>query len=85
GHGMAAFELASRYALQREQFGAPIGSYQLVQERLAGMLSYLTSMQLMCTRMAHLQERGEFSTAMASMVKMTTSRKALSMCRTARD
>ncbi len=85
GHGMAAFELASRYALQREQFGAPIGSYQLVQERLAGMLSDLTSMQLMCTRMAHLQERGEFSTAMASMVKMTTSRKALSMCRTARD
>lgn len=49
------------------------------------MLSDLTSMQLMCTRMAHLQERGEFSTAMASMVKMTTSRKALSMCRTARD
>lgn len=85
GHGMAAFELASRYSLEREQFGAPIASYQLVQERLAGMLSDLTSMQLMCTRMAQLQERGEFTTAMASLVKMTTSRKALSMCRTARD
>ncbi|WP_261623131.1 acyl-CoA dehydrogenase family protein [Nesterenkonia marinintestina] len=85
GHGMAAFELASRYASEREQFGAPIASYQLVQERLAGMLSDLTSMQLLCTRMAELQERGEFTTAMASLVKMTTSRKALSMCRTARD
>ncbi|MDO5493569.1 MAG: acyl-CoA dehydrogenase family protein, partial [Nesterenkonia sp.] len=85
GHGMAAFELASRYASEREQFGAPIASYQLVQERLAGMLSDLTSIQLLCTRMAELQERGEFTTAMASLVKMTTSRKALSMCRTARD
>lgn len=85
GHGMAAFELAARYALEREQFGGPIGSYQLVQEKLATMLSDLTSMQLMCTRMAELQERDELTAAMASLVKMTTSRKALAMCREARD
>lgn len=85
GHGMAAFELAARYALEREQFGAPIGSYQLVQEKLATMLSDLTSMQLMCTRMAELQERDELTTPMASLVKMTTSRKALAICREARD
>jgi glutaryl-CoA dehydrogenase len=85
GHGMAAFEIASRYAMDREQFGAPIAGYQLVQEKLATMLSDLTSMQLMCTRMAELQEREELTTAMASLVKMTTSRKALEMCRTARD
>ncbi|NUL44510.1 acyl-CoA dehydrogenase [Cellulosimicrobium funkei] len=85
GHGMAVFELAGRYALHREQFGAPLGSYQLVQEKLATMLSDLTSMQLMCTRMAELQERDTLTTAMASLVKMTTSRKALAMCREARD
>jgi glutaryl-CoA dehydrogenase len=85
GHGMAAFEMAARYALEREQFGAPIASYQLVQEKLATMLSDLTSMQLMCTRMAELQERDQLTTAMASLVKMTTSRKALKMCRNARD
>ncbi|WP_120005737.1 acyl-CoA dehydrogenase family protein [Nesterenkonia muleiensis] len=85
GHGMAAFEIAAKYALFREQFGGPIGSYQLVQEKLATMLSDLTAMQLMCTRMAELQEREELTTAMASLVKMTTSRKALEMCRTARD
>lgn len=85
GHGMAAFEIAARYALEREQFGAPIANYQLVQEKLATMLSDLTSMQLMCTRMAHLAETDQLTDAMASLVKMTTSRKALEMCRTARD
>ena len=85
GHGMAAFEIAATYALEREQFGMPIANYQLVQERLATMLSDLTSMQLMCTRMAHLQETDQLTDAMASLVKMTTSRKALDMCRTARD
>ncbi|MFJ2350647.1 acyl-CoA dehydrogenase family protein [Glutamicibacter sp. NPDC087673] len=76
---------AGLYALQREQFGAPIASYQLVQEKLATMLSDLTSMQLMCTRMAQLQERDELTAPMASLIKMTTSRKALAMCREARD
>ncbi|MDO4918344.1 acyl-CoA dehydrogenase family protein [Kocuria sp.] len=85
GHGMAAFEIAAKYALEREQFGLPIASYQLVQEKLATMLSDLTAMQLMCTRMAHLAETDQLTDAMASMVKMTTSRKALAMCRTARD
>ncbi|MHA6969018.1 acyl-CoA dehydrogenase family protein [Glutamicibacter bergerei] len=85
GHGMAAFEIAARYALEREQFGGPIGGYQLVQEKLATMLSDLTSMQLMCTRMAELQERDLLTASMASLIKMTTSRKALAMCREARD
>lgn len=85
GHGMAAFEIAARYALEREQFSAPIGSYQLVQEKLATMLSDLVSMQLMCRRMAELAEQDRLTDAMASLVKMTTSRKALAMCREARD
>lgn len=85
GHGMAAFDIAARYAGEREQFGAPIGSYQLVQERLASMLSDLTSMQLMCFRMAELAEEDRLTGPMASLVKMTTSRKALSICRMARD
>lgn len=85
GHGMAAFEIAAEYALNREQFGAAIGSYQLIQEKLATMLSDLTAMQLMCTRMAELAEADRLTDGMASLVKMTTSRKALAMCRQARD
>lgn len=85
GHGMAAFEIAARYSLEREQFSAPIGSYQLVQAKLATMLSDLVSMQLMCRRMAELAEDDRLTDPMASLVKMTTSRKALAMCREARD
>ena len=85
GHAMAAFEHAARYALNREQFGAPIAHYQLVQEKLATMLADVTTMQLLCMRLAELQTRGEDTQAIASMVKMTTSRKALAVCREARD
>ncbi|GAB3194486.1 acyl-CoA dehydrogenase family protein [Nesterenkonia suensis] len=85
GHGTAAFDIAVRYSLEREQFGGPIGGYQLVQEKLATMLSDLVSMQLMCLRMAELAEQGRLTGPRASLVKMTTSRKALDMCRTARD
>lgn len=85
GHAMAAFEHAARYTLNREQFGAPIAHYQLVQEKLATMLADITTMQLMCMRLAELQTRGEDSQEIASMVKMVTSRKALAVCREARD
>lgn len=85
GHGMAAFEIAAGYALEREQFSAPLAAYQLVQEKLATMLSDLVSMQLMCRRMAELAEDDRLTDPMASLVKMTTSRKALAMCREARD
>lgn len=85
GHGMAAFEIAARYALQREQFGGPLAGYQLVQEKLSTMLADLTTMQLMCDRMAEMAEADTLTAAQASLVKMTTSRKALAMCREARD
>lgn len=85
GHGMAAFQAATKYALERTQFSAPIASYQLVQEKLATMLASLSSMQLMCVRMAELQEREALSGPMSSMIKMSTSRNALAICREARD
>lgn len=85
GHAMAAFEIASEYAKTRIQFGNPIGSYQLVQNKLANMLSELTTMQLMCNRMAELAERGELTNAQAAMVKMATSQKAKWICNEARD
>ncbi|MCQ9370415.1 acyl-CoA dehydrogenase family protein [Corynebacterium sp. 35RC1] len=85
GHAIAGFELACKYALNRVQFGAPIASYQLVQEKLATMLSDVTQLQLLTRRMAELQENGTFTGAQSSMVKMTTSRKALAICREARD
>jgi glutaryl-CoA dehydrogenase len=85
GHAMAAFEIAADYAQTRHQFGKPIASYQLVQSRLANMLSELTTMQLLCTRMAELADRGQLTNAQASMVKMATSQKGKWICNEARD
>jgi glutaryl-CoA dehydrogenase len=85
GHAMAVFEIAAEYAQTRHQFGKPIASYQLVQSRLANMLSELTTMQLLCTRMAELADRGQLTNAQASMVKMATAQKGKWICNEARD
>lgn len=85
GHAMACFEIAVDYAAKREQFGHPIAGYQLVQHRLANMLSELTAMQLMVNRMAELAEKGTLTNAMASMVKMATAQKGKWICNEARE
>ncbi|MEW1819269.1 acyl-CoA dehydrogenase family protein [Arthrobacter sp. NPDC080031] len=85
GHAMACFEIAAEYASKRTQFGKAIAGYQLVQAKLANMLSELTTMQLLCNRMAELADRGQLTNAQASMVKMATSQKAKWICNEARD
>ncbi|WP_028266976.1 acyl-CoA dehydrogenase family protein [Arthrobacter sp. MA-N2] len=85
GHAMACFEIAADYAATRVQFGEPIAGYQLVQHRLANMLSELTAMHLMCHRMAELAEQGTLTNAMASMVKMATAQKGKWICNEARE
>jgi glutaryl-CoA dehydrogenase len=85
GHAVAAYEAALTYAGQREQFGKPIAGYQLVQNKLANMLAEVTTIQLMCFRMAQLQEQGKLSGPMASLAKMYTAQKARAICMEARD
>ncbi|GAB2753455.1 acyl-CoA dehydrogenase family protein [Sinomonas soli] len=85
GHAVACFEAAVAYTEVREQFGHPIANYQLVQSTLASMLSELTAMQLICFRMAELQEAGTWSGTMASIAKMHTSNKARTIAQQARD
>ena len=85
GHAMAAYEIAVSYAKTRRQFGRPIGSFQLVQAKLAEMLAEITGMQLYCFRMAQLQEQGRWTGTMASLAKMNHARKARQICLDARD
>lgn len=85
GVGLAAYEAALEYAGRREQFGQPIASYQLVQEKLARMLAEVTSMHLLCWRLSHLADEGEMTAAMASMAKMNNAAKARSIVADARD
>jgi glutaryl-CoA dehydrogenase len=69
----------------RTQFGKAIASYQLVQNKLANMLAELTAIQLMCFRMAALQEAGTWTGTMASIAKMHSAQKARWICSEARD
>jgi glutaryl-CoA dehydrogenase len=85
GHAVAAYEAALQYAQERVQFGKPIASFQLIQNKLSGMLAEITNMQLMCFRLAQLQEQGKMTGPMASLAKMNNARKAKQVCADARD
>ena len=85
GHAVASYEAALTYTKEREQFGKPIASFQIIQNKLANMLAEITSMQLICYRLAKLQEQGKMTGPMASLAKMNNARKAREVCAEARD
>lgn len=76
GHALAAFEIARDYALKRKQFGRPIASFQMVQQKLVQMLGEVTAMQLIAWRAANLIETGKLTDAMSSLAKQTCAARA---------
>ncbi|MCL1870222.1 MAG: acyl-CoA dehydrogenase family protein [Promicromonosporaceae bacterium] len=85
GHAIACYEAAVEYTSQRIQFGRPLAATQLVQERLARMLSTITQLQLLVARLTRLEEAGELTGAQASLAKMSCTRGAREVAATARD
>jgi glutaryl-CoA dehydrogenase len=85
GAAMACYDEARRYALKRVQFGRPIGSFQLVQRKLAEMLTELTKAQLLAFRLAQLKQAGTLTHTQISMAKMNNVAMAIEVARTARD
>ena len=85
GHATAVFEAALSYSTQRVQFGKKLAGFQLVQERLTGMLAQLTSMQLHCLRLAELDARGTLTPMQASLSKYHNTRTARQIASVARD
>jgi glutaryl-CoA dehydrogenase len=79
GHAIAAYEIAFSYAKGRIQFSKPLASFQIIQSKLAAMLAKLTSMQLLCLRLAQLQAEGKLTDARASLAKMSNARMAREM------
>lgn len=76
GHALAAFELAREYALNRKQFGRPIASFQLIQQKLVQMLGEVTSMQLLTWRLSRLRDEGKMTDGMASLAKQSNATRA---------
>jgi glutaryl-CoA dehydrogenase len=69
GCSRGAYEHALRYATEREQFGRPIASFQLVQDLLFRMLGNITASAAMCARASQLQDCGMLRDEHASMAK----------------
>jgi glutaryl-CoA dehydrogenase len=85
GHATAAFDAAAAYCRQRVQFGKPLVSFQIVQERLVRMLAELCGMQLYCLRLGRLIEEGRLSDTIAALAKMNNTSKARQVILEARD
>jgi glutaryl-CoA dehydrogenase len=85
GHAVAAYDAARSYCGQRIQFGKPLVSFQIVQERLVRMLAEICGMQLYCLRLGRLIEEGRFSDTIAALAKMNNTSKARQVILEARD
>jgi glutaryl-CoA dehydrogenase len=85
GHAVAAYDAALTYAKRREQFGRPLCSFQLIQDRLVKMLAEVTAMQLYCLQLGRLAERGQLTDTIAGLAKLNNTRKARQICAEARD
>jgi glutaryl-CoA dehydrogenase len=85
GHAVAAYDTALTYAKRREQFGRPLCSFQIIQDRLVKMLAEVTAMQLYCLQIGRLAERGQLSDTIAGLAKLNNTRKARQICAEARD
>jgi glutaryl-CoA dehydrogenase len=85
GHAVAAFDAALSYSKQRKQFGKPLCSFQIIQERLTRMLAEITSMQLICFRIARLTEQDRATHTIAGLAKMNNTRRAREVIAEARD
>ncbi len=72
GCSMGAYEHCLKYAQPRQQFGKPIGNYQLVQNLLVQMLGNITAAQTMCFRLGQMQDAGTLKDEHASLAKAYT-------------
>jgi len=79
------YNRARRYAMERIQFGYPLGAMQLVQTKLANMLTSITQMQLLAWRLGKLKDEGRAIPQMISLAKRNNCGRALEIARTARD
>jgi glutaryl-CoA dehydrogenase len=87
GLGQAAdcYEVALAYAKEREQFGQPIASFQLVQQKLVEMVNEISLSQLLSIHVGRLKDAGELDPATVSMFKMNNVAKARKIAATARE
>lgn len=80
-----ALEAATAYVREREQFGRPVASFQLVQEKLARMAGNVTASLAFVTQLSQLQDSGVFSDENSSLAKMWVALRARETVALARE
>jgi glutaryl-CoA dehydrogenase len=86
GAAMACYDTALQYAKQRKQFrNQPIASHQLVQEKLAWMITEITKAQLLALQVGRLKDKGKAEFQHISMAKRNNVWMALECARLSRD
>jgi glutaryl-CoA dehydrogenase len=85
GAAMSCFHAAAEYSKVRIMFDRPIGGFQLVQEKLARMLTEITKAQLLCVQLGRLKQAGKATPAQVSLAKRNNCEVALDIARDARD
>lgn len=85
GAALDCYDSALRYSKEREQFGKPIGQFQLQQKKLAEMITEIAKAQLMAWRLGALANEGKASPAQISMAKRNNVHMALEVAREARQ
>jgi glutaryl-CoA dehydrogenase len=86
GAAMDCYETARQYSIVRKQFDdRPIASHQLVQEKLAWMITEITKAQLLAVHAGRLKDQGKIEPAHISMLKRNNVAMALECARLSRD
>ncbi|XP_077981045.1 glutaryl-CoA dehydrogenase, mitochondrial-like [Glandiceps talaboti] len=85
--GAAEFCLAAarQYTLDRHQFGSPLAGNQLMQKKMADMMTEISLGLQACLRVGRLKDQGRAAPEMISMIKRNSGGKALDIARNARD
>lgn len=79
------YQRARQYTLDRKQFGKPLAANQLIQTKLANMLTEITNMQMLAFRLGKLKDEGRDHPSMTSLAKRNNCGRALEIARISRD
>jgi glutaryl-CoA dehydrogenase len=85
GGAMGCYESAVQYAKVREQFGRPIGGFQLTQNKLVEALQAITQAQLLAYQLGRLKDTGKLRPAQISLGKRANAAMALEVARSMRS
>lgn len=85
GAAMACFDITRDYLLERQQFGKPLASFQLIQKDLAEMYTEILKAQLLNLQVGRLKEAQRETPVMISLAKGNACRQALHIARTCRN